>query len=264
MHRQHPLIAIWDDHETANNSWKGGAENHQPAAEGDWNARVAAAMQAYYEWMPVRPVDVNNLRDNHRRFAYGDLADLLMLEERLNARSEQLTTATHATPFGAGFATTDPGYGDLARTLLGDAEEAWLVDRLRTTPARWKLLGQGVMFAQLKAPGSNQATDPGLYFINSDQWDGYEPARNRLYAALKGDAANEKVDNLVVLFEGVRDRMLADSGISESDYRDAVASFQTWSRRPGAALWYVVLWAEGVRRAYEDGTEPPERPDPTP
>lgn len=199
MHRQHPLIAIWDDHETANNSWKGGAENHQPAAEGDWNARVAAAMQAYYEWMPVRPVDVNNLRDNHRRFAYGDLADLLMLEERLNARSEQLTTATHATPFGAGFATTDPGYGDLARTLLGDAEEAWLVDRLRTTPARWKLLGQGVMFAQLKAPGSNQTTDPGLYFINSDQWDGYEPARNRLYAALKGDAANEKVDNLVVL-----------------------------------------------------------------
>ncbi|MDP1249995.1 alkaline phosphatase D family protein, partial [Klebsiella pneumoniae] len=79
---QHPLVAIWDDHETANNSWKGGAENHQPATEGDWNARVTAALQAYYEWMPVRPVDVNNRRDNHRGFAYGDLADLLMLEER--------------------------------------------------------------------------------------------------------------------------------------------------------------------------------------
>lgn len=210
MHRQHPLIAIWDDHETANNSWKGGAENHQPATEGDWNARVAAAMQAYYEWMPVRPVDVNNLRDNHRHFAYGDLADLLMLEERLNARSEQLTTATHATPFGAGFATTDPGYGDPARTLLGDAEEAWLVDRLRTTPARWKLLGQGVMFAQLKAPGSNQATDPGLYFINSDQWDGYEPARNRLYAAIRGDAAHPQVNNLVVLTGDIHSSWAAD------------------------------------------------------
>ncbi|MFX8110609.1 alkaline phosphatase D family protein, partial [Acinetobacter baumannii] len=46
MHRQHPLVAIWDDHETANNSWKGGAENHQPATEGDWNARVTAALQA--------------------------------------------------------------------------------------------------------------------------------------------------------------------------------------------------------------------------
>jgi len=210
MHRQHPLIAIWDDHETANNSWKGGAENHQPATEGDWNARVTAALQAYYEWMPVRPVDVANLRDNHRSFAYGDLAELLMLEERINARSEQLTTAVHATAFGAGFATTDPGYGDPSRTLLGDAEEAWLVKRLRTTPAQWKLLGQGVMFAQLKAPGSNQATDPGLYFINSDQWDGYEPARNRLFTAIKGDAANAQVNNLVVLTGDIHSSWAAD------------------------------------------------------
>jgi alkaline phosphatase D len=60
MHRQHPLVAIWDDHETANNSYKTGAENHQPATEGSWDARVAAAMQAYYEWMPVRPVDTAN------------------------------------------------------------------------------------------------------------------------------------------------------------------------------------------------------------
>lgn len=210
MHRQHPLIAIWDDHETANNAFKTGAENHQPATEGDWAARVAAAMQAYYEWMPVRPVDTANLRDNHRHFVYGDLAELLMLEERVNARSEQLTTAVHATPFGAGFATTDPGYGDPTRTLLGDAQEAWLVNRLRTTPAQWKLLGQGVMFAQLKAPGSNQTTDPGLYFINSDQWDGYEPARNRIYAGIQGDAANPKVNNVVVLTGDIHSSWAAD------------------------------------------------------
>lgn len=210
MHRQHPLIAIWDDHETANNSWKAGAENHQPATEGDWNARVAAAMQAYYEWMPVRPVDVNNLRDNHRSFAYGDLAELLMLEERINARSEQLTTAAHPTAFGAGFATSDPGYADPSRTLLGNSEESWLIDRLRTTPAQWKLLGQGVMFAQLKAPGANQATDPGLYFINSDQWDGYEPARNRIFAGIQGDAAHPRVDNVVVLTGDIHSSWAAD------------------------------------------------------
>jgi alkaline phosphatase D len=219
MHRQHPLIAIWDDHESANNSWQGGAENHQPATEGAWSTRVAAAMQAYYEWMPVRPADVANLRDNHRSFAYGDLAELLMLEERVNARSEQLTTAVHATPFGAGFATTDPGYGDASRTLLGDAQEAWLIDRLRKTPARWKLLGQGVMFAQLKAPGANQATDPGLYFINSDQWDGYEPARNRLYAALQGDAANAPVNNVVVLTGDIHSSWAAD--LSPNPYSPA-------------------------------------------
>ncbi|RTL42294.1 MAG: hypothetical protein EKK53_11795 [Burkholderiales bacterium] len=210
MHRQHPLIAIWDDHETANNSFKNGAENHQPATEGDWNARVAAALQAYYEWMPVRPVDTTNLRDNHRNFAYGDLAELLMLEERINARSEQLTTAVHPTAFGAGFATTDPGYGDPTRTLLGDTEEAWLINRLRTTPAQWKLLGQGVMFAQLKAPGSNQTTDPGLYFINSDQWDGYEPARNRIFAGIQGDAVNPRVNNVVVLTGDIHSSWAAD------------------------------------------------------
>ena len=210
LHRQHPLIAIWDDHETANNAFKTGAENHQPASEGTWSARVAAALQAYYEWMPVRPVDTANLRDNHRSFVYGDLAELLMLEERVNARSEQLTTAVHPTAFGAGFATSDPGYGDPTRTLLGDAQEAWLVNRLRTTPAQWKLLGQGVMFAQLKAPGSNQATDPGLYFINSDQWDGYEPARNRIYASLQGDATHAQVNNVVVLTGDIHSSWAAD------------------------------------------------------
>ena len=222
MHRQHPLIAIWDDHEVSNDSWKNGAQNHQPGTEGDWSARVAAGMQAYYEWMPVRPADVNKLRDNHRGFAYGDLADLLMLEERLSERSQQLTTASHTTAFGPGFATTDPGYGDASRTLLGDTQESWLVDRLRTTPARWKLLGQGVMFAQLKAPGANQATDPGLYFINSDQWDGYEPARNRLYAAIKGDAAHPQVNNLVVLTGDIHSSWAAD--LNPNPYNPVVAN----------------------------------------
>lgn len=209
MHRQHPVIAIWDDHETANNSWKDGAENHQPGTEGSWNARVAAAMQAYYEWMPVRPVDTANLRKNNRAYAYGDLVDLIMLEERVNGRSEQLTAATHATPLGAGFSQTDPGYGDPARTLLGAEEENWLAERLRTTPARWKMLGQGVMFAQLKGVGAANAAGGGV-FLNSDQWDGYEPARNRIYDVLKGDATRAPVDDVVVLTGDIHSSWAAD------------------------------------------------------
>jgi phosphodiesterase/alkaline phosphatase D-like protein len=56
-HRQHPLVAIWDDHETANNSNKTGAENHPPATEGDWNVRLEMALQAYYEsrWQRLLP-----------------------------------------------------------------------------------------------------------------------------------------------------------------------------------------------------------------
>ena len=209
MHRQHPMVAIWDDHETANNSNKTGAENHQPATEGDWNVRVAMALQAYYEWMPVRPVDTTNPRKNNRYYAYGDLADLIMLEERLNARSQQLLTATHATPFGAGFAQSDPGYSDPSRTMLGAEEEDWLSGRLRTTPSRWKMLGQGVMFAQLKGVGAANAAGGG-FFLNSDQWDGYQPARNRIYDVLKGDGAHPPVDNVVVLTGDIHSSWAAD------------------------------------------------------
>ena len=58
-----PLIAIWDDHETANDSWKGGAENHQSATEGDWIARRDAALKAYYEWIPIREPGQRQLSD---------------------------------------------------------------------------------------------------------------------------------------------------------------------------------------------------------
>jgi phosphodiesterase/alkaline phosphatase D-like protein len=96
-----PLIAIWDDHETANDSWKGGAENHQSATEGDWIARRDAALQAYYEWIPIRdpgqrqPSDgataSSPLTQGYRSFRFGDVLALHMLETRLTARDQQLT-----------------------------------------------------------------------------------------------------------------------------------------------------------------------------
>jgi alkaline phosphatase D len=78
------------------------------------------------------------------------------------------------------------------------------------------------MFAQLKAPGSNQATDPGLYFINSDQWDGYEPARNRIFAGIKGDAAHPQVNNVVVLTGDIHSSWAAD--LNPNPYNPVVAS----------------------------------------
>ena len=95
-----PLIAIWDDHETANDSWKGGAENHQSATEGDWIARRDAALKAYYEWIPIREPGQRQLSDGatasspltqgYRSFSFGEVLALHMLETRLTARDEQL------------------------------------------------------------------------------------------------------------------------------------------------------------------------------
>lgn len=209
MLRQHPLVAIWDDHETANNSWKDGAENHQPATEGSWAARVAAALQAYYEWMPVREVDTSNPRRNNRSYAYGDLADLVLLEERLGARSQQLEGSI-STPFGTAFTQTG-AFLDPARQMLGTDEEQWLFDKLRTSPAKWKMLGQGVMFAQLKVPGYGlpNAAGGGL-FLNADQWDGYQPARDRIYDVLKGGNGQPAVDNVVILTGDIHSSWAAD------------------------------------------------------
>jgi alkaline phosphatase D len=206
LHRQHPFVAIWDDHEITNDSWKDGAQNHQSATEGSYAERVAVGLQAYYEWMPVRQVDAD-ARKNFRSFRLGNLIDLLMLEERLSARSQQLT-ATVPTPFGNGFVQTG-AFADPSRTLLGTEQEAWLFSKLQTSTARWKFLGQGVMFAQLKLQGAPNAAGGGV-FLNTDQWDGYNPARNRVFGAIQGTATGAPVNNVVVLTGDIHSSWAAD------------------------------------------------------
>lgn len=83
-----PLIAIWDDHETANDSWKTGAQNHDPATQGDWFDRRDAALEAYYNWMPIRTPESGDLTEAYRSFDFGDLVSLHILETRLVARDE--------------------------------------------------------------------------------------------------------------------------------------------------------------------------------
>jgi alkaline phosphatase D len=174
------MLPIWDDHEVANDSWLRGAENHDPATEGAWRARRANAIQAYYEWMPVRePAD--RLRPQ-RNVRLGDLAEIVMLEERLSARSEQLPAPIPLPGIGQGFTATGR-FLDADRTLLGEPQENWLAQTLSASTARWKMIGQGVMVAQLKVLGRTNA-DGGSLFLNPDQWDGYPPARERLLDTL--------------------------------------------------------------------------------
>lgn len=194
MHRQHPMIAIWDDHDIASDASASGSPNHTEGAEGTWANRVGAALQAYYEWLPVRVVDPTDLRRNYRSFAIGNLVELLMLEERVVGRSPQVPgNATLPRTFRQRDAFLDPG-----REMLGATEQDWLATRLRGSTAKWKLLAQGVMFAQLKLQAQTLAEGGGLY-ANADQWDGYQPARDRVFEVLKGDAAHAAVGNVVMI-----------------------------------------------------------------
>ncbi|MBT2504604.1 alkaline phosphatase D family protein [Streptomyces sp. ISL-98] len=186
LHAAHPVIAIWDDHEFANDAWSGGAENHTPGTEGEWAARVAAAKQAYFEWMPVRASTEGTV---YRRLRFGKLADLHLLDLR-SFRSEQAKV-------GSG-SVDDP-----ERTVTGRAQLDWLKSGLASSDAAWKLVGTSVMIspvafgsvpAHLLEPIAKLLGLPkeGLA-VNVDQWDGYTDDRKELITHLKDRAIKNTV-----------------------------------------------------------------------
>jgi alkaline phosphatase D len=183
-HARHPWITIWDDHESANNSSPVGAENHDPATEGDWTLRKLAAIRAYYEWMPIRELP----RGLFRQFAFGDLFDLIMLDTRLHGRDPEAALKDNA-------AADDP-----ARTLLGADQRQWLFDALSESqrgPAKWRVIGQQIMVA----PVSFNGTD-----FNPDSWNGYRADRDRLLDYLVEDG----IDNVVFLTGDVHSSWVYD------------------------------------------------------
>ncbi len=215
IHQILPMITIWDDHESANDAWKGGAENHQSETEGDWATRKAAAQRAYREWLPVSD-------DDWASYEIGNLATLLRLETRLVARDRPLNLLElfkDATPAQAEAAIArfrDGAWRDPARELLGAQQQAWLAATIKASvKARkpWQVLAQQIVMGEVKLServleGLPVETPSGLRQrlqalasagragvpANMDAWDGYPAARARLLAAsLEADA------NLVVL-----------------------------------------------------------------
>jgi alkaline phosphatase D len=148
LHAKTPFIVTWDDHESTNDAWRGGAENHDPATEGDWRDRYADATRAYDEWMPVRmgeSADAGDGTQLFRRLQFGTLAELSMLDLR-SYRSQQV----HLTPTPV----PDPS-GDVSdpdRTITGDAQMTWLKESLSREAAQWKLIGNPVMISPVVFP----------------------------------------------------------------------------------------------------------------
>jgi alkaline phosphatase D len=182
-HAAHPWITVWDDHESANNSWKGGAKNHDPDREGSWTDRKLAAIRAYYEWMPVRELPTGL----YRRFRFGSLLDLLMLDTRLHARDEQ-------GPRDRAVAR------DPERQLLGEDQAGWLRDALvdsQRSGSHWRVIGQQVIVSPVSIDGVD---------FNPDSWSGYEASRTRLL----DHVAREAIDNVVFLTGDVHSAWVFD------------------------------------------------------
>ncbi len=161
-HAAHPFILVWDDHEVANDSWREGADNHDPETEGEFSERKAAAIQAWYEWLPVRPPS-NTLEIIYRQLPYGDLVNLLMLDTRLIGRDEQNTYPDFVNGGSIDVDATRMAINDSTRALLGSEQMAWLKGQLTDSSARWQVLGQQVLMARLHLPSSiMEALDPSI------------------------------------------------------------------------------------------------------
>ena len=150
LHAAHPFITMWDDHEVANNSYKDGASNHDQG-EGDFEKRKAAALQAYYEWMPIRE-NTQEREIAYRSFSFGNLVDLHMLETRLVARDEELDYQNYIDPETETIDMQMLNTDLQSQTLLGRDQLEWLQGKLAGSTAIWQVLGQQVLMGRMELP----------------------------------------------------------------------------------------------------------------
>ncbi|PXA90825.1 alkaline phosphatase [Caulobacter sp. D4A] len=206
LHQMAPMVALWDDHESSNDSWEGGAQNHQPA-EGDWNLRRAAAMQVYREWMPVSD-------EPWKAYPIGALATLYRTESRLLARTQPAdigATFKAADPDAALKAFRDGPWRDPSATMLGTTQESWLAHAFKANArtTAWQLVGMGTIIGRTVMPADAvdwlkpdtserkvagyrnniRAARQGLPMW-MDRWDGYPQARARLLKAAQAADAD--------------------------------------------------------------------------
>ncbi|MEZ6002268.1 alkaline phosphatase [Hyphomonas sp.] len=290
MHAAHPLICCWDDHESANNPWTDGAQNHQPETEGSWADRRAASIQAYYEWMPIRePVAGRSRAQFWRSYVFGDLATLLTLETRHTARGKQVDYAEWAPKLN-----TEEDYDAFRKDVLGDPERhmisptelADISDALSSSVAKkqpWRVIGNQIPMARMLVPdlvglGVLPAPDEdsleahkrlawlgqhALPFY-TDTWDGYPAAREVFYNTCKASGAS---DLLVLtgdshsfwannLYDGNGASMgveLGTSGVtSPGDFVDSGFDNDTAQALDKAFSDYVpeVAWTDNMHQGY--------------
>ncbi|MFM8840319.1 MAG: alkaline phosphatase D family protein [bacterium] len=210
LHQLHPFIGIWDDHETANDSWPGGAANHQ-ANEGEWELRKQSGKKAFMEWLPIREQDDRGII--YRSLSYGPLCELFMLDTRLEGRDKPMGPKDTATTAIDTLLWQSP-----ERTLLGKKQYDWLYSSLKNSNATWKLIGNQVMIMPLDG------------FTNQDSWDGYPAERKALLSSLRRDS----IKNVVFVTGDIHSTWVSELPIEKND-----VDYQAATGRGSTAVEFV-------------------------
>jgi alkaline phosphatase D len=201
-HAAVPFIATWDDHEVSNDYANViGVTGQSPE---EFAKRRAAAYQAYFEHMPIRPSIWQSGGGTHmyRKLALGDLLSLHVLDARQYRDVQPCSSPEHR---GGQKVAQCAERLDPARTVLGRPQEDWLYHNLRNERAQWTTIAQQMLFANLEL-----ASDPDES-VWSDFWDGYAANRTRLVNAL----STPTVRNAVVLGGDIHSSWVCDV---KSDY----------------------------------------------
>ncbi|EII2402770.1 alkaline phosphatase D family protein [Vibrio parahaemolyticus] len=220
LHAKLPMIAVWDDHELANDTWKNGAENHQDD-EGSFIDRRAAAAAAWTEWLPVRENTFSNMLI-YRQFSFGNLVNLMMLDTRLVGRDKPLDYFSLSAPTMEAIGGLVAQSRSADREQLGTEQLAWLMNEFNTHDAKWNVLGQQVLMSRMELPSSvmtamfqlftsteekkteallavntaitgylaDPSADPISLPYNLDAWDGYYVEREKVYQLAKASSGN--------------------------------------------------------------------------
>lgn len=187
-HAAHPVVPTWDDHEVAN--------DHDRAFLAEFPERGAAAHQAWFEYMPVWPIDGSRV---FRDLRWGDLAQLFVLDCR-QYRDEHLGTAILGLLGGTVMSDDLQAVG---RTMLGAPQRQWLLDGLASaqqTGVRWKLVGNPVMIAPVRLVDMDtpemRALDPSLprhagLYLGTDSWDGFGWERDLVLGHLRDHSISD-------------------------------------------------------------------------
>ncbi|KAF2117010.1 alkaline phosphatase [Lophiotrema nucula] len=272
-HAKFAWIPVWDDHEVSNNGYRDGSSglnNTEDSFRKDGGVSVDQrkmnAVRAYFEYMPIRQVDMDDNLRIWRTFKIGKLFDLVMLDTRNYDRS--ITTLNWNDDY-VGELRDDAG-----RTLMGSHQENWFYRSLSESQDRgavWRIIGNQIVFSRI----NNTARDSD--WLNADQWDGYTANRNRtlqhLYdnsisntVFLAGDSHANWVSDLVWLDEKSYDPAtgagsvgveFAGTAVSSSGFATNVSGGNEMSAglvRDNAEL----QWSEGWYRGYYELQISPE------
>lgn len=197
MHASLPMIAVWDDHEVANDTWISGAENHDATTEGNFAARKASAIKAYFEWMPIRPVTPGVDSRVYRQFKFGDLVNLLMLDTRQAGRDQQLSYASFLTADGSFDAEKfQTELASTTRTMLGAEQITWLKESLSSSIETWQVLGSQVLMMKNNLPSAVLLPDPLAPLVEFTEY-GQIATAFQTYSFFLGNGVDNDKDSML-------------------------------------------------------------------